>query len=104
MAIDEGPDPPRGPWSVLLRCRRSWGASILTTARTSGDERGVAVGQQASVPFDFDVHAISFSDDAVGIETAMHQHFADRRVNEVNMGREFFCATPAQALRTPPDP
>ena len=51
----------------------------------------------ASVPFNFDVHALFFSDDAVGIEANMHQHFADRRVNRVNMRREFFYATPAQA-------
>ena len=48
----------------------------------------------ASVPFRFDVHAIFFSDDAVGIETALHQRFADRRVNFVNTQREFFYVTP----------
>ena len=48
----------------------------------------------ASVPFRFDVHALFFSDDAVGIETAMHQRFADRRVNLVNMHRSFFHVTP----------
>ena len=48
----------------------------------------------ASVPFRFDVHALFFSDDAVGLETALHQRFADRRVNRVNMHREFFYVTP----------
>ncbi|HEY0138612.1 MAG TPA: DUF4041 domain-containing protein [Nannocystis sp.] len=48
----------------------------------------------ASVPFRFDVHALIFSDDAVGLETALHQHFAARRVNLVNAHREFFYATP----------
>lgn len=48
----------------------------------------------ASVPFRFDVHAIFFSDDAVGIETALHQRFASRRVNFVNVHREFFFVTP----------
>lgn len=52
----------------------------------------------ASVPFAFDVHALFFSDDAVGIEAAMHQRLADRRVNRVNLRREFFYATPHQAL------
>ncbi len=51
----------------------------------------------ASVPFNFDVHALFFSDDAYGIEAQMHQRLADRRVNRVNMRREFFCATPAEA-------
>ena len=51
----------------------------------------------ASVPFNFDVHALFFSDDAVSIETQMHQRFADRRVNKVNQRREFFYATRAEA-------
>lgn len=50
----------------------------------------------ASVPFRFDVHAIIFSEDAVGLETALHQRFADRRVNTVNAHREFFYATPQE--------
>ena len=51
----------------------------------------------ASVPFNFDVHALFFSDDAVDIEAKMHARLADRRVNRVNLRREFFYATPAEA-------
>jgi hypothetical protein len=51
----------------------------------------------ASVPFGFDVHALFFAEDAVGIEAQMHQRLADRRVNRVNLRREFFYATPAEA-------
>lgn len=51
----------------------------------------------ASVPFNFDVHALFFSADAVGIETAMHQRLADKRVNRVNLRREFFHVTPSEA-------
>ncbi len=51
----------------------------------------------ASVPFNFDVHALFFSDDAVGIEAKMHARLADRRVNLVNQRREFFYATPQEA-------
>lgn len=50
----------------------------------------------ASVPFPFDVHAIYFSDDAVQLENELHTAFADRRVNHVNLRREFFFAEPAQ--------
>ena len=50
----------------------------------------------ASVPFRFDTHALVFSDDAVALETRLHQEFADRRVNQINHRREFFRATPAQ--------
>jgi hypothetical protein len=48
----------------------------------------------ASVPFNFDVHALVFSDDAVGLEYRLHQHFADRRVNMVNVRREYFYTYP----------
>jgi hypothetical protein len=50
----------------------------------------------ASVPFRFDIHALIFSDDAVGLETKLHQRFADRRVNRVNARREFFYVAPAE--------
>jgi hypothetical protein len=51
----------------------------------------------ASVPFRYDVHALFFSDDAVGIESKMHDRLADRRVNRINTRREFFYATPVEA-------
>lgn len=50
----------------------------------------------ASVPFRYDVHALFFSKDAVGIETTLHQRLANKRVNLVNPRREFFHATPAE--------
>lgn len=50
----------------------------------------------ASVPFGFDVHGLFFADDAVGVEHSLHQHFAARRVNRVNLRREYFYVTPAE--------
>ena len=50
----------------------------------------------ASVPFGFDVHALFFSDDAVGVENRLHHTFADKRVNRINMRREYFYATPLE--------
>ena len=50
----------------------------------------------ASVPFRFDTHAIVFSEDAVSLETRLHQEFGERRVNQVNLRREFFRVTPTQ--------
>jgi hypothetical protein len=50
----------------------------------------------ASVPFRFDVHAAIYSDDAVQLENALHKRFADRRLNLVNLRREFFCVSPAE--------
>jgi hypothetical protein len=48
----------------------------------------------ASVPFRYDVHALIFSDDAVGLETSLHHALAEHRVNFVNMRREFFRVHP----------
>lgn len=50
----------------------------------------------ASVPFNFDIHALFFSKDAVGIEMEMHQRLSTRRVNLVNQRREFFRVTPLE--------
>lgn len=44
----------------------------------------------ASVPFEFDVHAMIFSDDAPALETTLHQHFEKQSVNRVNLRKEFF--------------
>lgn len=57
----------------------------------------------ASVPFPFDVHAIYFSQDAITLENELHKEFATLRMNQVNLRREFFFATPAEVrdvLRT----
>jgi len=53
----------------------------------------------ASVPFNFDIHALFFSKDAVGIEAAMHERLAASRVNVVNRRREFFRASPLEVKR-----
>lgn len=68
---------------------------IGMTRRLNPMERVRELGD-ASVPFLFDVHALFFSKDAVGIETMLHQHFAARRVNLVNLRREYFYASPVQ--------
>ena len=44
----------------------------------------------ASVPFKFDVHSFIFSKDAVGLEKKMHDMLNDRRLNKVNLRKEFF--------------
>ncbi|GAA3240811.1 hypothetical protein GCM10010532_081560 [Dactylosporangium siamense] len=54
----------------------------------------------ASVPFRFDVHALIFSHDAVGLENRLHTEFTTQRVNRVNTHREFFYATPAEVRQT----
>jgi hypothetical protein len=44
----------------------------------------------ASVPFNFDVHTMIFSDDAPKLEAALHNAFEDKKINMVNTRREFF--------------
>ena len=44
----------------------------------------------ASVPFEFDVHAMIFSSDAPELENTLHKHFADMAVNKVNPRKEFY--------------
>lgn len=47
----------------------------------------------SSVPFGYDVHAMIYCEDAPGLEAALHQEFAARRVNMINHRREFFRVT-----------
>lgn len=62
---------------------------IGMTRRLDPQDRINELGS-ASVPFKFDVHSFIFSDDAVSLENKMHQILNDRRVNKVNLRKEFF--------------
>ncbi len=44
----------------------------------------------ASVPFDFDVHAMISCDDAPALEYLLHDELDDHRLNKVNYRKEFF--------------
>ncbi len=44
----------------------------------------------ASVPFEFDVHAMIYSENAPDLERRLHSEFAELRVNLVNPRKEFF--------------
>lgn len=44
----------------------------------------------ASVPFEFDVHALIPCNDAPALELALHKRFLQRQVNKVNPRKEFF--------------
>lgn len=65
---------------------------IGMTRRLDPQDRVDELGD-ASVPFNFDVHAMIFSDDAPALETALHKAFEDRKLNMVNTRREFFHVT-----------
>lgn len=65
---------------------------IGMTRRLDPMER-VSELSDASVPFNFDVHALIFCDDAPALEAALHRAFETKKVNLVNQRREFFRVT-----------
>lgn len=62
---------------------------IGMTRRLEPQERVNELGN-ASVPFKFDVHSFIFSEDAIGLESKLHSLLNDKRVNKVNLRKEFF--------------
>jgi len=44
----------------------------------------------ASVPFEFDIHAVIETDDAPALEHKIHQQFLAVRINKINLRKEFF--------------
>jgi hypothetical protein len=62
---------------------------IGLTRRLDPEDRVRELGD-ASVPFSFDTHAMIYSEEAPALEAALHREFADRRVNDANLRKEFF--------------
>ena len=70
----------------------SFGADVFKvgmTRRLNPQERIDELGS-ASVPFKFDVHSFIFSEDAVKLESDLHAALDRRRLNKVNLRKEFF--------------
>jgi len=65
---------------------------IGMTRRLIPQERIDELGD-ASVPFEFDVHAIIRTDNAPALENALHHAFDKHRVNRINNRKEFFRAS-----------
>jgi len=64
---------------------------IGLTRRLEPQDRIDELGD-SSVPFEFDVHALIFSEDAPALEGQLHKHFVLDQVNKINHRREFFRA------------
>jgi hypothetical protein len=78
----------------------SFGDDILKigmTRRLEPFDRIKELGD-ASVPFEFDVHAMIRSDDAPTLERELHATFEEHRLNKVNYRKEFF-RVPLQTIR-----
>ena len=76
----------------------SFGVDVLKigmTRRLDPLDRVRELGD-ASVPFEFDVHAMVFSEDAPSLEKMLHREFNERRVNMVNPRKEYFHVGVAQ--------
>jgi hypothetical protein len=54
----------------------------------------------ASVPFEFDVHGIIYSENAPELENSLHRKFEAHRINLVNQRREFFKLTFSEIEKT----
>lgn len=82
----------------VISNRGAFGPAMVKIGMTRRQEPMDRVAElgDASVPFRFDVHAMIHSDDARGLETRLHETFAEHRVNKVNLRREFFYVTPRQ--------
>lgn len=78
----------------------SFGETVLKIGMTRRLEPEDRIWElsDASVPFDFDVHAMIKSDDAPTLERLLHEEFDDLRVNKVNYRKEFF-RVPIHRLR-----
>ncbi|TNE82503.1 MAG: DUF4041 domain-containing protein [Bacteroidetes bacterium] len=62
---------------------------IGMTRRLEPEDRVKELGD-ASVPFQFDIHAMIFSEDAPGLENELHKAFSEKKVNMLNNRKEFF--------------
>lgn len=88
----------RAGYVYVISNRGAFGSGIIKigmTRRLNPLDRVRELGD-ASVPFYFDTHTMIFAKDAVGLERALHQHFAPVRLNLINLRREYFYATPAE--------
>ncbi|MBI1381748.1 MAG: DUF4041 domain-containing protein [Planctomycetaceae bacterium] len=80
----------RAGYVYVISNRGAFGEGVvkigLTRRLTPSDRIDELSG--ASVPFTFDVHCLFFSVDAVSLETELHHHFTNRRLNCVNTRKE----------------
>lgn len=65
---------------------------IGMTRRLEPEDRVKELGD-ASVPFQFDIHAMIFSEDAPALENELHKAFVNKKVNMLNYRKEFFKIT-----------
>ncbi|MFM2082183.1 MAG: hypothetical protein RL380_874 [Verrucomicrobiota bacterium] len=67
------------------------GVYKIGLTRRSAKERVDELGD-ASVPFEFDIHAVIETTDAPALENKLHKQFIGARINKINLRKEFFRA------------
>jgi hypothetical protein len=91
----------RAGYVYVISNEGAFGPGILKIGMTRRLEPMDRINElgDASVPFRFAVHALFFSDDAVGLETQLHQELSAKRLNRANHRKEFFFATPIEVRK-----
>ena len=90
--IDEWKEKPGAGYVYIISNVGSFGEDVFkigVTRRDNPEER-IRELSSASVPFRFDTHVFIFSKNAYDLESELHERFNDKRVNKVNMRKEFF--------------
>ncbi|MFN9321291.1 MAG: DUF4041 domain-containing protein [Chitinophagales bacterium] len=93
-AMSMAPQTKRGHVSIISNIG-SFGEQVYKigmTRRLEPIDRIKELGD-ASVPFQFDIHAMIYSEDAPTLENALHKAFANKKVNMLNYRKEFFKVT-----------
>ncbi|MBQ2832422.1 DUF4041 domain-containing protein [Methanobrevibacter sp.] len=90
--INEWKEKPGAGYVYIISNIGSFGEDVFKIGVTRRDnpEDRIRELSSASVPFRFDTHVFIFSKNAYDLESELHERFDDKRVNKVNMRKEFF--------------
>ena len=90
--INEWKETPGAGYVYIISNVGSFGEDVFKIGVTRRDNPEIRVRElsSASVPFNFDTHVFIFSKNAYELENELHKRFDGRRVNKVNMRKEFF--------------
>lgn len=93
--INEWKEKPGAGYVYIISNIGSFGKDVFKIGVTRRDnpEDRIRELSNASVPFRFDAHVFIFSKNAYDLESQLHERFNDRRVNKMNMRKEFFRIT-----------
>lgn len=62
---------------------------IGVTRRANWEDR-INELNSAAVPYNFNIHCVIYSDDAYGLEAALHREFEAQKINKINYKKEYF--------------